>query len=201
MPPRFGAEVTKQPQPELQIRADRHAHNEKLAQVMALAAKAGLTRIGNQPFAPERNQPTLRPLTFQISVLIALFVSPRCGTYCGAKAFIWSIWTPIMWNVFRISELTAKVAGTEPSFFEFVRSPQLSCAVYRLPVGAKDMQAPHLEDEVYVVVEGKAKVQIQGHEQEVGPGCILYIKATAEHSFFDITEDLTLLAMFGAAGH
>jgi biopolymer transport protein ExbD len=46
LPQRFAVEAAKQPQPELHIRADRHAHYEKVAQVMALAAKAGLVRIG-----------------------------------------------------------------------------------------------------------------------------------------------------------
>ena len=43
---RFAAEAKKQPQPELHIRADRLAHYESVAQVMAAAAKAGLLRIG-----------------------------------------------------------------------------------------------------------------------------------------------------------
>ena len=43
---RFAQEATKQPQPEVHIHADRHVHYEKVAQVMALAAKAGLVRIG-----------------------------------------------------------------------------------------------------------------------------------------------------------
>ena len=46
LPQRFAAEAPRQPQPELHIRADRHAHYEKVAQVMSLAAKAGLVRIG-----------------------------------------------------------------------------------------------------------------------------------------------------------
>lgn len=46
LPQRFAAEATKQPQPEVHIRADRLAHYEKVAQVMAIAAKAGLVRIG-----------------------------------------------------------------------------------------------------------------------------------------------------------
>ena len=44
--PRFAAEAAREPQPEVHIRADRHVHYEKVAQVMALAAKAGLVRIG-----------------------------------------------------------------------------------------------------------------------------------------------------------
>ena len=43
---RFAAEASKQPQPELHIRADRHVYYEAVAQVMATAAKSGLVRIG-----------------------------------------------------------------------------------------------------------------------------------------------------------
>jgi biopolymer transport protein ExbD len=43
---RFAPEAAREPQPELHIRADRHVHYEKVAQVMALAAKSGLVRIG-----------------------------------------------------------------------------------------------------------------------------------------------------------
>jgi mannose-6-phosphate isomerase-like protein (cupin superfamily) len=104
-----------------------------------------------------------------------------------------------VWQVFELSELKGKVAGSDPCFFEFVRSPQLSCALYRLPAGAKDMQAPHLEDELYMVLEGRARLRIGEQEQEVGPGTVLFVSATTEHSFFDIAEDLTLVAIFGPA--
>ncbi len=43
---RFAAEAVREPQPELHIRADRQVQYEKVAQVMALAAKGGLVRIG-----------------------------------------------------------------------------------------------------------------------------------------------------------
>lgn len=46
LPARFAQEAKKQPQPEVHIRADRLTHYELVAQVMAAAAKAGLTRIG-----------------------------------------------------------------------------------------------------------------------------------------------------------
>ncbi|OYZ25359.1 MAG: biopolymer transporter ExbD [Hydrogenophilales bacterium 17-64-34] len=51
---RFAVEAKKQPQPELHIRADRHAHYEMVAQVMSSAAKAGLVRIG---FVTDPEQP------------------------------------------------------------------------------------------------------------------------------------------------
>jgi biopolymer transport protein ExbD len=43
---RFAVEAKDQPQPELHIHADRLAHYEQVAQVMAAAAKSGLVRIG-----------------------------------------------------------------------------------------------------------------------------------------------------------
>ena len=43
---RFAAEAKRDPQPELHIRADRQAYYELVAQVMSVAAKAGIIRIG-----------------------------------------------------------------------------------------------------------------------------------------------------------
>jgi len=103
------------------------------------------------------------------------------------------------WQVFQLPDLLEKVGGNEPRFHEFLRVPAVSCAVYRLPAGATDMQAPHLEDEVYLVIEGRARLRVADKEHDVRRGTILYVRATAEHSFFDIEEDLTLLAFFGPA--
>jgi len=102
------------------------------------------------------------------------------------------------WQVFRLDDLTRKVEGSDPRFFEFLRVPTLSSAVYRLPAGARDMQAPHLEDEVYVVLSGRGRLRVGDQEHEVGEGTILFVRATTEHSFFDVEEDLTLLAFFGS---
>ena len=103
------------------------------------------------------------------------------------------------WRVFKIEELARRIEGNEPRFVEFLRNPKLSCAVYRLPAGTKDMQAPHLEDEVYFVISGRAKLKISGKEHDVTAGNILYVRATTDHTFFEIEEDLTLIAVFGAA--
>jgi mannose-6-phosphate isomerase-like protein (cupin superfamily) len=103
------------------------------------------------------------------------------------------------WSVFTLDELAQSVEGSEARFVEFLRTPTLSCGIYRLPAGARDMQAPHLEDEVYFVVRGRARLSVAGQEHEVSAGKILYVRATSEHSFFDIEEDLTLVAIFGTA--
>jgi len=103
------------------------------------------------------------------------------------------------WQIFSIEDLERKVEGKEPRIAEFLRTSTLSCAVYRLPAGARDMQAPHLEDELYFVVGGRAKIRIAGEPHEVKAGQLLYVRATSRHTFFDIEDDLTLIAVFGAA--
>jgi biopolymer transport protein ExbD len=46
LPARFASEARKNPPPELHIRADRQAYYELVAQVMSVATKAGIVRIG-----------------------------------------------------------------------------------------------------------------------------------------------------------
>lgn len=106
---------------------------------------------------------------------------------------------PDSWQTFDIEDLKQRVRGPEPRFFEFLRGGRLSGAIYRLPAGATDMQGPHLEDEVYVVLEGRARLRVGTEEREVRPGLVLFIRANSRHSFIDIHEDLVLLAMFSAA--
>ncbi len=102
------------------------------------------------------------------------------------------------WRVFTPDDLLQKVAGGEAKIFEFLRVPSLSVSIYRLPAGSKDMQAPHLEDEVYYVMEGKARLKVEDKVHNIEPGSVLYVRATAAHSFFDIEEDLVVLAFFGS---
>ncbi len=54
--PRFAAEAKRQPQPELHLRADRNARYDSVAQVMSVAAKAGLLRIGFVTSGTDVNQ-------------------------------------------------------------------------------------------------------------------------------------------------
>lgn len=102
-------------------------------------------------------------------------------------------------RIFDLDELRQRVRGPEARFFEFLRGERLSGALYRLPAGATDLQGPHLEDEVYLVVEGRALLRVGGEDHEVRPGLVLFIPAEIGHSFVDIREDLTLLALFSAS--
>jgi mannose-6-phosphate isomerase-like protein (cupin superfamily) len=104
------------------------------------------------------------------------------------------------WQVFQVAELLEKKRSIPVPYYEFLRVPALSCGVYTLRAGATDLQGPHDEDEVYYVIGGRARVRVGDEERSVGPGSILYVEATSEHSFIEIDEDVTLLVFFASGG-
>ena len=106
--------------------------------------------------------------------------------------------TESTWQVFDLDEVKGKLKGRAVEYLEFLNVPALSCGIYFLAAGSTDMQAPHDEDEVYIVMSGKARMHLGDEERSVGPGSLLYVGATTEHSFFEIEENMTLLVLFAA---
>lgn len=103
------------------------------------------------------------------------------------------------WKTLNLDDVLAGFAGRPVEYHEALRVPSLSCGVYRLAAGSRDMQGPHDEDEVYYVVTGRARLKVGDETRAVGPGSILYVRATERHSFFEIDEDMTLLVFFAAS--
>ena len=92
---------------------------------------------------------------------------------------------------------------TKPSgsthWVEQLRVPDLSVGTYSIPAGGIDDQAPHTEDEIYVVTTGRATFEAGGHRVIVGPGSVLYVPAGEVHRFTEVTEDLATVVIFGPA--
>src|SRR5262245_50344771 len=84
-------------------------------------------------------------------------------------------------------------------YLEFINVPSLSMGIYRLPVEGIDGQQPHTEDEIYYVISGRAKFQLENETRMVSPGSILYVAAHQTHKFYEINEELTLLVFFAPA--
>ncbi len=105
-----------------------------------------------------------------------------------------------LWKAFDIASEIAEREKSGFAYREFLRVPALSCGIYHLEAGSTDLQSPHDEDEVYYVVEGRGRVKVRDEERVVGPGSILYVQASSEHSFFKIEEDITLLVFFASGG-
>ncbi len=103
------------------------------------------------------------------------------------------------WEVFDVDAMVAAVGESAVRYKEFLRSPAMSCGIYRLPAGSRDMQGAHDDDEVYYVLSGRARMRVGDEDRPVGPGDLLYVRATAEHAFFEIEEDMSLLVFFANA--
>lgn len=102
------------------------------------------------------------------------------------------------WRVFKLSDLSAKNEHGKVRFQEFLRTQSLSCSLYHVPAGSKEMASAHEEDELYFVIEGRALLRVEDEEHVVEAGTIMYVRATCDHAFIEIEEDLTALAFFGA---
>jgi mannose-6-phosphate isomerase-like protein (cupin superfamily) len=94
------------------------------------------------------------------------------------------------------SELQAR---TGELYLEFLRRDSMSCGLYVLEPGADDPQEPHQEDEVYVVLAGRARLRMADQDRPVGPGSVLFVARTVPHRFHDITERLSVLVFFAPA--
>jgi mannose-6-phosphate isomerase-like protein (cupin superfamily) len=99
-------------------------------------------------------------------------------------------------DVFETKDLQAGLPGAGVAYQEFLRVPAMSAGVYRIPAGHADPQSPHQEDEVYVVVSGRAVLLVEGQRREVGPGSVAFVAANAQHRFEEVTEELVTLVFF-----
>jgi quercetin dioxygenase-like cupin family protein len=99
-------------------------------------------------------------------------------------------------QTFSLNDLVTEGQWTNQRWWEFLRVPSLSVGLYHLKAGQADEQQPHTEDEVYLVVSGKALFQAGEQEQPVVPGSVIFVERDAEHRFVNITEDLTVLVFF-----
>ena len=104
------------------------------------------------------------------------------------------------WQTFHLRDLVEAHGGSAEPYYEFLRVPSMSCGIYRLSAGDLDLQAPHDEDEVYFVIEGRGRLRVGDEERPVEPGALLFVRASEEHSFFEIEEDMTLLVFFASGG-
>jgi mannose-6-phosphate isomerase-like protein (cupin superfamily) len=104
------------------------------------------------------------------------------------------------WKVFSLADLIERKKAIPVPYYEFLRVPSLSCGVYQLEAGSKDLQGPHDEDEVYFVVSGRGRLRVGEKEHAVERGSVLFVRATSEHSFFEIEEDMTMLVFFASGG-
>jgi mannose-6-phosphate isomerase-like protein (cupin superfamily) len=99
-------------------------------------------------------------------------------------------------QAFKFAQLLEERKQSSKLYLEFLKVPDLSMGLYILPAGGTDPQLPHMEDEVYYVVSGKAKIKVSDEDLVVQAGSIVYVAKNVEHRFHSIEEELTVLVFF-----
>ncbi|MBP8536381.1 cupin domain-containing protein [Streptomyces asiaticus] len=99
-------------------------------------------------------------------------------------------------KAFRLDELEAERAANDGAYLQFLRERNMSVGLYALNAGQADPQSPHGQDEVYVVMSGRASVTVGMETTQVARGSVVYVPAGTAHKFHHITEDLRVLVVF-----
>ena len=83
--------------------------------------------------------------------------------------------------------------------YEIVHSsPGLEIGVYVLVAPEPDRQQPHVDDEVYVVLEGSGVLEVEGEPVALRVGHAVFVPAGADHRF-SAYEQLSVLVVFERA--
>jgi mannose-6-phosphate isomerase-like protein (cupin superfamily) len=98
-------------------------------------------------------------------------------------------------HLFDVEDANRRLKADEGGYEVVHSSPGLEVGVYVLVAPEPDRQQPHEDDEVYVVMEGRGTLEVEGEEVEMGEGQAVFVAAGAEHRFTGY-ESLSLLVIF-----
>jgi mannose-6-phosphate isomerase-like protein (cupin superfamily) len=98
-------------------------------------------------------------------------------------------------HAFGVRSVVAKLRAAGGGYEIVHESPGLELGVYVLVAPEPDRQQPHADDEVYVVLEGSAALDVEGEQVQMQEGSAVFVEAGAEHRFSGY-EHLALLVLF-----
>lgn len=99
-------------------------------------------------------------------------------------------------KVFRLDDLEAERSANNGAYLSFLRERNMSAGLYALRAGELDPQKPHAQDEIYLVVSGRAAITVGEETTYVANGSVVYVPAGVPHRFHHITEDLKVMVVF-----
>lgn len=97
-----------------------------------------------------------------------------------------------------VREVERRLAAGNGGYEIVHESSGMEIAVYVLVAPEPDRQQPHDRDEVYVVLDGRGTLQIEGDQVDLKEGEAAFVPAGADHRFVGY-EGLSVLVIFG--GH
>jgi len=90
--------------------------------------------------------------------------------------------------------LDALYAHEGKTFLELFRHGSLSVEIYQ-PIG-HDLQQPHAQDEIYVIISGHGIFQNGEEKHPFHPGDVLFVPAGREHRFLEFSADFKTWVIF-----
>jgi mannose-6-phosphate isomerase-like protein (cupin superfamily) len=93
----------------------------------------------------------------------------------------------------------ARARLSDKGGYEIVHESEgIEIGVYVLVAPEPDRQQPHADDEVYVVLDGRGTLEVEGAPVELHPGNAVFVPAGADHRFTGY-EELSVLVVFDKA--
>jgi mannose-6-phosphate isomerase-like protein (cupin superfamily) len=98
-------------------------------------------------------------------------------------------------HAFDVDAVKRRLAAGSGGYEVVHSSPRLELGVYVLVAPEPDRQQPHEDDEVYVVLEGRGTLDVEGTQVDLREGHAVFVPAGAEHRFSGY-EQLSVLVIF-----
>lgn len=102
-------------------------------------------------------------------------------------------------NAIEVEGVRRRLASGNGGYEVVHSSPGLEVGVYVLVAPEPDHQSAHDDDELYVVLEGRGILTIEGESMSVEEGTAAFVPAGADHRFTGY-EGLSVLVIFARRG-
>jgi mannose-6-phosphate isomerase-like protein (cupin superfamily) len=96
---------------------------------------------------------------------------------------------------FDIAGAKSRLAAANGGYEIVHESPGVEIGVYVLVAPEPDRQQAHEDDEVYVVLEGRGTLEVEGTQVDLREGHAVFVPAGADHRFVGY-EQLSVLVIF-----
>jgi mannose-6-phosphate isomerase-like protein (cupin superfamily) len=103
--------------------------------------------------------------------------------------------TAIHEHLFDVDAVKRRLAAGTGGYEIVHESPGLEVGVYVLVAPEPDRQQPHEDDELYIVLEGRGTLEVEGASAPLEEGHALFVEAGADHRFAGY-EGLSVLVIF-----
>ena len=98
-------------------------------------------------------------------------------------------------HAFGVGSVVERLRASGGGYEIVHESPGVELGVYVLVAPEADKQQPHEDDEIYVGLEGRGTLDVEGEAFPITEGTALFVPAHADHHFVGY-ESLSVLVIF-----